>query len=92
MPIGCNTHPWMRAYIVSLAHPYVAVSGPHGKFEIEDIPLGTHEFQFWHESPGYLKNVEFDGGKTDMRGRAKITIEEAGTDLGIIKIDAATLR
>jgi hypothetical protein len=91
MTIDCNVRPWPRAYIVSLAHPYVAVSGPHGKFEIEDIPLGTYEFQFWHEARGYLKNVDFDGGKTDMRGRSKIKIDEGGTDLGIIKIDAATL-
>jgi hypothetical protein len=68
------------------------VSGQDGKFEIKDIPAGTHEFQFWHEAPCYLNNIQFTGGTTDVRGRAKINIDEDTTDLGDIKINADVLR
>jgi hypothetical protein len=82
----------MRGYLISLAHPYVTVSANDGTFEIKDIPAGSHEFQFWHELPGYLKYVSFTGGGTDARGRAKIQIDpEHTTDLGDIKIEAAIL-
>jgi plastocyanin len=91
--VECNIHTWMKAYLVSLPHPYVAVSGKDGTFEIKNIPAGQHEFQFWHEAPGYLKNAKFKGGSTDPRqGRAKVTIPAGGTvDLGDIKVSASVL-
>lgn len=90
-PVQCNIHPWMKAYLLSLPHPYMAVSGDDGTFEIKNIPAGTHEFQFWHET-GYLKNLKFKGGVTDMRGRAKLTIAADQTlDLGDMKVPASRL-
>jgi hypothetical protein len=92
MPVACNIHPWMKAYVLSLDHPYAAVTGEDGKFEIKDMPVGEHEFQFWQES-GYLKNVKFKGGTTDARGRAKIKVAAGEPlDLGDIKVPAAMLK
>lgn len=92
MPVVCNIHPWMKGYILSLDHPYAAVTGDDGKFEIKDIPVGEHEFQFWQDS-GYLKNLKFKGGATDARGRAKIKIAAGEPlDLGDIKVPAAVLK
>jgi len=91
-PVACNIHPWMKAYFLSLDHPYMAVSGDDGSFEIKSIPAGTNEFQFWHEAPGYLKNLHLKGGTTDARGRTKLTIKGGETlDLGDIKIAASGL-
>src|SRR4051794_8375214 len=91
-PVACNIHPWMKAYFLSLDHPYMAVSGDDGTFEIKNIPAGTNEFQFWHEAPGYLKNLHLKGGTTDARGRTKLTIKGGETlDLGDIKIAASGL-
>jgi len=92
-PINCNIHPWMKAYLVSLNHPYVGVSGEDGSFEIKDIPAGPNEYQFWHET-GYLRNVKTKSGATDPRtGRIKLTIPAGGTlDLGDIKVPANSLR
>lgn len=90
--VNCNIHPWMKGYLVSLAHPYVAVSDNDGKFEIKNIPAGSNEFQFWHEAAGYLKNIKFNGGVADNRGRAKITVKAGETlDLGDIKVPARVL-
>jgi len=86
--VGCNIHPWMSGYMVVRDDPYMTVSAKDGSFEIKDIPAGVHEFQFWQEKSGYLKNVSFKGGKTGRRGRAKIKIGSGVTDLGEIKVSA----
>jgi len=92
-PIACGIHPWMKAHLLSLEHPYMATSGEDGAFEIKNIPAGTNEFQFWHELPGNLKNTKFKGGTTDARGRAKLKIEAGKTlDLGDIKVSASVLK
>lgn len=92
-PVVCGIHPWMKAHLLSLNHPYMATSGEDGTFEIKNIPVGTNEFQFWHELPAYLKNTKFKGGTTDPRGRAKLKIEAGKTvDLGDIKIPASILK
>jgi hypothetical protein len=92
-PIVCGIHPWMKAHLLSLDHPYMAASGEDGRFEIKNIPAGTNEFQFWHELALYLKNTKFNGGMTDARGRAKLKIEAGKTlDLGDIKVSANSLK
>lgn len=92
-PVVCNIHPFMKGYILSQNHPYMAATGEDGTFEIKDIPAGKHDFQFWHEAAGYLKDVEFKGGKADRRGRAELTIAAGQTlDLGDIKVKASDLK
>jgi hypothetical protein len=49
IPVKCNQHPWMKAYIGVLSHPFYAVSGPDGKFEITGLPPGTYTIVAWHE-------------------------------------------
>jgi len=94
MPVNCSIHPWMSANILSLPHPYMAASKDDGTFEIKDIPVGTHEFQFWHEAQGNLKNIKIgSGGTTDPKGRAKLKIDAGQTlDLGEIKVPASALK
>lgn len=92
-PVVCGIHPWMKAHLLSLDHPYMAISGDDGTFEIKNIPAGTNEFQFWHELALYLKNTKFKGGTTDARGRAKLKIEAGKTfDLGDMKVPASSLK
>ena len=50
VPVGCNIHPWMKAYILPRNDSYVAVSRADGSFEIANLPAGEEiEFQVWHE-------------------------------------------
>jgi plastocyanin len=53
--VVCDIHPWMRAYHLPIDHPFVALSGEDGTFEIKDIPAGKHEFKVWHETGGLLE-------------------------------------
>jgi plastocyanin len=55
--VGCDVHPWMVAWHLPLDHPYAAVSGPDGTFEIKDVPAGKHEFKIWHEKGGELQKA-----------------------------------
>ncbi|HVF50934.1 MAG TPA: carboxypeptidase regulatory-like domain-containing protein [Pyrinomonadaceae bacterium] len=49
IPVKCNQHPWMKSYVAVLGHPFHAVSGPDGKFEIKGLPPGTYTVVAWHE-------------------------------------------
>jgi plastocyanin len=52
IPVQCNQHPWMRAYINVMSHPYFAVSGPDGSFEIKNLPPGEYTIAAVHEKFG----------------------------------------
>lgn len=47
--IKCDVHPWMRAYVGVLKHPYFDVTGLSGSFEIEGLDPGIYEIEIWHE-------------------------------------------
>jgi plastocyanin len=53
IPVGCDVHPWMRAYIAVLNHPFYAVTKEDGTYEIKGLPPGEYEIEAWHEK---LKN------------------------------------
>ena len=52
VPFKCDVHNWMVAYVGVVSHPYFAVSGGGGKFELRTIPPGTYTIEAWHEKLG----------------------------------------
>lgn len=50
--VGCDIHPWMGAWIGVFDHPFFAVTGPGGEFEIGGLPPGKYTLGVWHESLG----------------------------------------
>jgi len=48
----CDVHPWMSAYVGVLDHPFFAVSGDDGTFEIKGLPAGSYTIESWHEKYG----------------------------------------
>ncbi len=50
--IKCDVHPWMSTFVAVFDHPYFAVSGSDGSFEITGLPAGTYEVEAWHERFG----------------------------------------
>lgn len=48
IPVGCDVHPWMRAYISVFNHPFFAVSKEGGTFEIKGLPPGAYEIEAVH--------------------------------------------
>jgi plastocyanin len=48
--IQCDAHPHMRASMIVVDHPYIAVTDETGAFKLTDIPAGTYKVVVWHES------------------------------------------
>jgi hypothetical protein len=83
----------MQGHLLVQEHPYMAASAEDGTFEIENVPAGEHEFQFWHEAPGYLRDLKLKGGATNRQGRIDLDIPANETlDLGDIKVPASMLK
>lgn len=52
IPVKCNIHPWMKAYIAVFANPYFQVTGKDGSFDIKNVPPGTYTVTAWQERYG----------------------------------------
>ena len=70
IPVKCNVHPWMKAYISVFSNPYFQVTGKDGAFDLKNLPPGTYTLVAWHElyapseqtviiGPKETKNVTF---------------------------------
>jgi len=49
IPVKCNIHAWMHAWIGVVDHPYFAVTAADGKFEWKNVPPGDYTIAVWHE-------------------------------------------
>ena len=69
---SCNTHPWMRGWMV-VTDEAGAVSGADGTFRIDHVPPGTYELRVWHESlKGAPQKVTVVAGKpTEIKFQLK---------------------
>jgi hypothetical protein len=70
IPFKCNQHPWERAYVGVLDHPFFSVSDEEGNYSIHGIPPGSYTVVAWHERlgekimdttfvPGEFRHIEF---------------------------------
>ena len=65
VPLECNVHGWMHAYVGVLPHPFFATSGEDGSFSIKNLPAGTYTIRAWHEKLGtQVKTVTVGAGET----------------------------
>jgi hypothetical protein len=59
--ISCSIHPWMRAYLWDLEHPFAAVTKADGTYEIPNVPVpenGKIRVVAWHESANFLNGEQ----------------------------------
>ena len=52
IPVRCNNHPWMSAFINVAPNPWFAVTNNEGTFSITDLPAGTYTLAAVHEKLG----------------------------------------
>ena len=74
-----NISSWMFGYVAVFVHPYFAVTGADGEFEIKNAPAGDLRVFYWHEKVGYR-----DGAAGRLGDPMKV--EKTETDLGDVKI------
>ena len=71
VPIFCDIHSHMSAYVLVFGHPYFAESDADGRYEIADVPGGEYSLAVWSElgtapprrvrvQPGAIAEVDFD--------------------------------
>ena len=71
----CDLHPWMRAWVVVIEHPFYAVTNANGEFLVRNAPPGSYKLHVWHETLGTTtKDVtvgaeDLSGVLVPMRGR-----------------------
>ena len=54
VPVRCDVHGWMQAYIGVVDHPYFAVTGADGSYSIANVPAGDYTMTAWHEEFGTM--------------------------------------
>jgi plastocyanin len=65
--IKCDTHGWMTAYAGVLAHPFFAVTGADGGFELSEVPPGHYTVEAWHERLGTrTATAQIDGHESQQ--------------------------
>lgn len=50
IPLKCDIHFWMSAYVHVMSHPFFAVTDTDGSFVIKDVPPGEYTLLLWHET------------------------------------------
>lgn len=65
IPVHCNEHPWMKAYIGVVSNPFYAVTGSDGSFTLKDVPPGEYTVEVWTATFGTQEQkVEVRAGET----------------------------
>ena len=72
LPVRCDSHPWMFAYVGVFRHPFHAVTGKDGSFQIPYVPTGTYTLEAVHRKAGQVS-----------REISVIGIGEATLDFGL---------
>lgn len=65
IPVKCDQHGFMSAFIVVAEHPYYALTDEAGAFRLRDVPPGTYTLEVWQEKLGkQQQKVTVEAGKT----------------------------
>ena len=75
VPVGCDIHPWMSAYVAVVGNPYVAVTPADGSVTLANVPPGEYVIGVWQEKLG-TKEQRIT---LEPRGAASVQFAYAGS-------------
>ena len=52
VPLRCDVHGWMTAFVGVVSNPYHSVSDGSGSFSLSTLPEGDYVIEAWHEQYG----------------------------------------
>jgi plastocyanin len=75
VPIFCDIHTHMSAYVLVFNHPFFAVTDTEGRFAIAGVPPGSYQLDVWSEmgsaaplhitvADGQVSSADFTIGRT----------------------------
>jgi len=64
--VKCEVHTWMSAYMGVFSHPFFAVTGEDGSFNLKKLPPGDYTLEAWHEKYG-TQTMNVKVGATDTQ-------------------------
>jgi hypothetical protein len=67
LPIRCDVHKWMGAFVGVFPHPFHTISKGGGSYELK-LPAGNYEIVAWHEKYGQQSQMVTvaDNGKAEL--------------------------
>ncbi|MEW6730819.1 MAG: hypothetical protein AB1489_05755 [Acidobacteriota bacterium] len=78
IPIFCNIHPQMKAYVIVVKTPYYTQSNDKGEISLQNVPAGSYRLKVWHER---CRQENLD------KLTRQITVGQTGFNLGSIELD-----
>ena len=93
IPVRCDVHGWMDAYVGVTPHPYHAVSDADGMFAMDRLPPGDYVLEAWHELYGTAtQSVTVEqGGMTSVTFEFNETMAGRPVPMGpVLVVDHAT--
>jgi plastocyanin len=67
IPVKCNVHSWMKAYIAVLKTPYFQVTTTDGTFDLKNLPPGDYTVTAWQEKYGSVDQKVTVGPKESKK-------------------------
>ena len=73
LSIGCTKHTWMTGTLKTFDHPFFAVTGKDGTFEIKNVPVGVEvTIKTWHKEAADADKTEtFKAGDNSVEFKIK---------------------
>lgn len=66
IPVKCDVHSWMHAWVAVTDSPYFAVTDDKGMFTIQGLPPGTYTLEAWQEKYG-TQDIKVTVGKKEKK-------------------------
>ncbi len=85
IPLACDIHPWMKGYIMVFDHPFFAVTGEDGSFEITGVPTGTQNLVLWQEKVGYVNQGGARGLPVEVTAGQMVNVGDVAIDPAKVK-------
>lgn len=69
IPVRCDIHPWMQAFVHVVDTPQFALTGADGTFELRGLAPGDYEFELVHEWLGRFSFRATVGGERGLEAQ-----------------------
>lgn len=79
IPVRCDVHGWMQAYIGVQDHPYFAVTPENGEYRIDNLPPGEYVIEAWHERYGTQTQTVTVAESGEAQGDFQFSADMAGS-------------